>query len=148
MSTASDPPAPGPPPGARSAVTLAFQDILTVGLTATTSRTFAASGGGIQLRIGTTWFDASLSTPLEPVDWPAPDFTVVLRQRGAPGSPDTDRGQASIGAGTSLKLRWRQLPDGEYYFVFDTASRNPDCCLYIEISVGTFLAPPGSISRG
>lgn len=147
MSTAQRPPAPGDPPRAPGGVTLAFQDKLTVGQTATKSRTFAATGGGIRLRIGTAWFDASLGSPLEPGDWPASGFTVVLCQGGTPGLAGTERSRTDLLAGTSSTLRWRELPDGEYYFEFDTPSHDPCCCLYIEISVGTFLAPPGSLSR-
>jgi hypothetical protein len=47
-------------------VTLKFQCMLKVGLSAVQSRVFHASEGGIQLRIGTTWLNGPDGEPLEP----------------------------------------------------------------------------------
>ena len=44
----------------------------------------------------------------------------------------------------AVKLRWRNLPEGEYYFVFSLSPHNPNCCLKGDMSIRSFYAKAGA----
>lgn len=136
------PPTPGPPIRAAERVTLRFQSILNVRLEAARSRTFRASDGGVQLRVGTTWLDSVNGEVLEPEMIPASNCTITLRKVADSSFGDADFGRANVATEGSSRLRWRHVPVGEYCFLVDTINRDPRWYLYIEMSVSTFSAAP------
>jgi hypothetical protein len=52
-------------------------------------------------------------------------------------------GSKTVPAGKTVKLRWRDLPQGEYYFVFTLGPHDPKCCLKGAMSVRHFFAMRG-----
>jgi len=56
---------------------------------------------------------------------------------------DGDFGKKTVPAGKTVKLRWRNLPPGDYYLVFTVDKHNPNCCLKGDMSVRTFFARAG-----
>ncbi len=52
-------------------------------------------------------------------------------------------GRKTVPAGKSVKLRWANLPTGDYYFVFTVGPHDPTCCLKGDMSVRTFFAQAG-----
>jgi hypothetical protein len=47
-------------------------------------------------------------------------------------------GSKTVPADKTVKLRWRNLPAGDYYFVFTVGPHAPSCCLKGDMSVRTF----------
>jgi hypothetical protein len=56
---------------------------------------------------------------------------------------DGEFGSKTVPAGKAVKLRWRNLPPGDYYFVFTVGPHDPNCCLKGDMSVRTFSATGG-----
>jgi hypothetical protein len=57
---------------------------------------------------------------------------------------DGEFGSKTVHAGKTVKLRWRNLPAGIYYFVFTVGPHNKNCCLKGDMSVRKFFAKPNA----
>lgn len=133
-----------PPVGTRAArqATAAplFRSTLEVCLKQLRSRTFAVAGGGLQLRIAAGWFSRG-GNPRDAQTCPLKDYTVTLWKNNGRFWPDGEFGHVTVPVDRSAKVKWRFLPDGDYYFVIESGNSDSRCCLRGEMAVGTFSAP-------
>lgn len=122
--------------GDAASVKPVFQDWTDVVTEPVRSRSFHCASGGVQLRVGAVWLDAGDREPLERSAWPAAEYTVAMARAGA----ERTFGSARVNPENNARLRWRDLPAADYCFVFESANRDPQRCLYVEFAVATFAA--------
>jgi len=117
-------------------VKLIFQDWLDVQDAPVRSRSFECSSGGVQLRVGAVWLDAAEREPLEDHAWPTPDYRVTLVHAA---TPERRLDAVRVSLEDNAKLRWRDLPPGDYCIEFASANRDARYVLYVEFSVAAFV---------
>jgi hypothetical protein len=100
-------------------------------------KNFPISNGGLELM---------LRTHVAGQDCDIRDYTVTLWKFNKYWI-DGEFGSKTVPAGKTVRLRWRYLPVGEYYFVFNLGPHKAGCCLNGDMSVRPFFAIPGDYSR-
>jgi hypothetical protein len=100
-------------------------------------RNFKVDTGGLEL---------TLRSRNQSAACPVRDYLVELWKYNGRIWPDGDFGSKTVPAGKTVRLRWRNLPQGEYYFVFKVGNRDPGCCVQANMSVRFFHAMAGAAS--
>jgi hypothetical protein len=137
-------PAVTPPSGGSSSASsnrssLLFESSVQICLKELKSRVFHVANGGVDLRIETQWFNSAGDEVQTSQRCPIRDFGVTLVKNNILFNDTVSTSRLRIGQGA--RLRWKHLPEGDYFFKFTTANNDSTCCLQGDMSVGTFSAP-------